>query len=178
MSGHSKWSTIKRDKAINDSKKGNLFTKVSRLITVAVKQGGPDPEFNPSLRLAIDKAKEARMTKDTIEKAINRGTGNTSDGNFEELIYEGFGPSGEAFYITAISDNRNRTFTEIRNIFNKNGGSLGNIGSTAYIFTPNPQEPTFKVTAEEENINRLQNIYDQLNDSDDVQQVYINFDLW
>lgn len=177
MSGHSKWSTIKRDKAIKDSKKGNLFTKVSRLITVAVKQGGEDPEFNPSLRLAIEKAKEARMTKDTIEKAIQRGSGNSSDSNLEELIYEGFGPNGEAFYITAISDNRNRTVTEIRGIFNKNGGSLGSIGSTSYIFNPDPNSPTFKVPVSNESKNTLSNIYNQLNDSDDVQQVYINFDL-
>lgn len=177
MSGHSKWSTIKRDKAIKDSKKGNLFTKVSRLITVAVKQGGEDPDFNPSLRLAIDKAKEARMTKDTIEKAIQRGLGNTSDGSLEELVYEGFGPNGEAFYITAISDNRNRTVTEIRNIFNKNGGTLGNIGSTAYIFNPDLNSPTFKVQVSKESENNLSNIYNQLSESDDVQQVYTNFDL-
>jgi len=177
MSGHSKWSTIKRDKAITDSKRGNLFTKVSRLITVAAKQGGGDPNANAALRLAIDTAKEARMSKETIERAIQRGTGVGTEGAFDELVYEGYGPGGEAFYIKAITDNRNRTVAELRNIFNKAGGSLGAAGSTAYIFTPNPEEPTFMLEVTEDKKEKLNNLYDQLNENDDVQQVYVNFTL-
>lgn len=177
MSGHSKWANIKRDKAVNDSKRGNLFTKVSRLITVAAKQGGGDPEANPALRLAIDKAKDARMSKETIDKAIQRGTGVGSEGNLDELIYEGFGPNGEAFYVKAITDNRNRTVAEVRAIFSKAGGSLGNTGSTAYIFTPDPENPTFMMDVTEEQRVKLNNLYDQLTENDDIQQVYVNFTL-
>lgn len=177
MSGHSKWSQIKRDKATTDSKRGNLFTKISRLITVAVKKGGGDPNLNSYLRLAIEKAKESRMTKETIEKAIQRGFGLTGEGNFEELVYEGFGPNGEAFYITAISDNRNRTVTEIRSIFNKNGGTLGSIGSTSYIFYPDPLKPMFKSQVDNDKKDNLINILNQLQESDDIQQVFVNFDI-
>lgn len=177
MSGHSKWATTKRDKAVVDFKRGNLFTKVSRLLTVAARQGGGDPEGNPALRLAIEKAKDARMAKETIEKAIQRGTGNGADGALEDLVYEGYGPNGEAFYIKAITDNRNRTVTELRNIFNKAGGSLGNIGSTAYIFSADPENPIFKVEVSEAEKERLINLYEQLEENDDVQQVYVNVDL-
>lgn len=177
MSGHSKWATTKRDKAVVDFKRGNLFTKVSRLITVAARQGGGDPESNPSLRLAIDKAKEGNMSKDTIEKAILRGTGKGGEANLEELVYEGFGPNGEAFYIKTITDNRNRTVTELRNIFNKAGGTLGNIGSTAYIFSADPENPTFKMEVSDSDRERLTNLYDQIYENDDVQQVYVNVDL-
>jgi YebC/PmpR family DNA-binding regulatory protein len=177
MSGHSKWANIKRDKAVNDSKRGNLFTKVSRLVTVAARQGGGDPDANPALRLAIDTAKDARMSKETIDRAIQRGTGVGAEGNFDELVYEGYGPGGEAFYIKAITDNRNRTVAELRNIFNKAGGSLGAAGSTAYIFTPDPESPTFMLEVEESKKENLSNLYDQLMDNDDVQQVYVNFTL-
>lgn len=177
MSGHSKWATTKRDKAVVDFKRGNLFTKVSRLITVAVKQGGADPEGNPALRLAIEKAKDARMAKETIEKAIQRGSGLGSEGSLDELIYEGYGPNGEAFYIKAITDNRTRTVTELRNIFNKAGGSLGSIGSTAYIFSADPENPIFKVEVSDADKEKLINLYEQLEDNDDVQQVYVNVDL-
>ena len=177
MSGHSKWANIKRDKAVNDSKRGNLFTKVSRLLTVAARQGGGDPEANPSLRLAIEKAKNARMSKETIEKAIQRGTGLGSEGSLEEIIYEGFGPNGEAFYIKTITDNRNRTVADFRNIFSKLGGSLGNTGCTAYIFSPDPKTPTFMTDVTDTQKEKLLNLYEQLDEHDDVQQVYVNFNL-
>lgn len=175
MSGHSKWSTIKRDKAVTDAKRGNLFTKVSRLITVAVKKGGGDPNANPALRLALDKAKEARMSKDTVEKAIDRGLGKGTEGTLDEVAYEGFGPNGEAFYVSAITDNRNRTVAEIRSIFGKAGGKLGTVGSTAYIFK-DPENPTFMVEVGD-NKEKLLNLYNQLDEHDDVQQVYVNFNL-
>jgi len=177
MSGHSKWATTKRDKAIVDFKRGNLFTKVSRLISVAARQGGGDPELNPALRLAIETAKDGRMAKETIEKAILRGTGAGNEGALDELIYEGYGPNGEAFYIKTITDNRTRTVTELRNIFNKAGGSLGAMGSTAYIFSADPENPLFKVDVKEEDKERLINLCERLEDNDDVQQVYVNADL-
>lgn len=177
MSGHSKWATTKRAKAVVDFKRGNLFTKVSRLISVAARQGGGDPDANPALRLAIEKAKEGRMAKETIEKAIQRGTGAGSEGALEELIYEGYGPKGEAFYIKTITDNRTRTVTELRNTFNKAGGSLGAIGSTAYIFSADPENPIFKVEISEEDRERLINLYEKIEENDDVQQVYVNVDL-
>jgi len=177
MSGHSKWATTKRDKAVVDFKRGNLFTKVSRLLTVAARQGGGDIDANPSLRLAVDKAKDARMSKETIDRAIQRGLGNSAEGSLDDLIYEGYGPNGEAFYIKAITDNRNRTVAELRNIFNKAGGSLGNTGSTAYIFSSDPENPIFIVDVADKDRERLQNLYEQLEENDDVQQVYVNFNL-
>ncbi len=179
MSGHSKWENIKRDKAANDYKRAGVFTKISRLVTVAAKQGGGDPDANPALRLAIEKAKIARMAKETIDKAIKKGTGAGSDAtNFEEIAYEGFGPHGEAFMIESITDNRNRTVSELRNIFNRAGGSLGSAGCTHYIFSPNPETPNFMVDLEsEEQAQKLTNIFDQLEAHDDVQKVYVNFDL-
>ncbi|OGC38717.1 hypothetical protein A3K42_00125 [candidate division WWE3 bacterium RBG_13_37_7] len=180
MSGHSKWANIKRDKAVNDAKRSNMFTKLSRLISVAARQSGGDPDANPALRLAIEKAKrDGRMPKDTIDKAIARGAGRGADAtSLEEITYEGFGPNGEAFYIKAITDNRNRTVAELRNIFSKAGGSLGGAGSTAYIFSPDPETPNFTIDiGTEEQYKKLEELYDQLEDHDDVQQVYTNFDL-
>lgn len=176
MSGHSKWSNIKRKKEINDSKKSKIFSKLSRAITVTARNGG-DPAANPALRLAIDKAKEASMPKDNIDKAILKGTGGGEGSHYEDAIYEGFGPNGEAFYITALTDNRNRTVAEIRNIFNKAGGSLGGAGCTSYIFV-DLENPSFtlEITDEDEKV-KLENLYEALEDNDDVQDVYVNFEL-
>lgn len=178
MSGHSKWANIKRQKEANDFKKSKVFSKVSRLLTVAAKQGGGDIESNPSLRLAVEKAKDARMPKDNIEKAILKGTGQGGAGEFSEVVYEGFGPNGEAFYVTALTDNKNRTVAEIRTIFSKAGGSLGGAGSTAYIFTPDPENPIFTVEVTDAALaKRLANLLDELDDHDDVQDVFFNFSL-
>ncbi|OGH17015.1 MAG: hypothetical protein A3C30_02065 [Candidatus Levybacteria bacterium RIFCSPHIGHO2_02_FULL_40_18] len=135
MSGHSKWSTIKRQKGASDIKRGNLFTKLSNAITVAVRQGGgvTDPESNFKLRLVVDRARSANMPKDNIERAIERAHGGT-EGAVEELIYEGFGPGGIAVMVEAITDNKQRTASEIKNVFEKNGGSLANPGSVSYLF--------------------------------------------
>lgn len=178
MSGHSKWSNIKRKKGVNDAKRSKTFTKMSNLITIAVKKGGKDPDSNPSLRLAIDKAKEARMPKDNIERAISRGLGNTADGSLlEEVIYEGYSPMGVAFLVYAVTDNRNRTVAEIKTVFNKNGGSLGTPGSTSYIFDSNTKEPSFKVSLEDENVmEQILDLEAALEDHDDVQEVYSNYD--
>jgi len=135
MSGHSKWSTIKRQKGITDAKRGQAFTKVSNAITIAVKQGGGivDPNSNFKLRLAIDKAREVNMPKDNVDRAIKRAEGKDA-GAVEEIQYEGFGPGGTAFLIETVTDNRQRTFSEVRNIVSKNGGNLGEPGSVSYMF--------------------------------------------
>lgn len=134
MAGHSKWAQIKRKKAANDAKRGSMFTKLIREITVAARAGGGDPAFNPRLRLAIETAKAANMPSDNIERAIKRGTGELEGVSYEEVTYEGYGPGGVALYIETLTDNANRTVAEIRHILNKHGGSLGQSGSVAWQF--------------------------------------------
>ncbi|GLQ31249.1 YebC/PmpR family DNA-binding transcriptional regulator [Litoribrevibacter albus] len=134
MAGHSKWANIRHRKAAQDAKRGKVFTKIIRELVVAAKQGGGNPEDNPGLRAVIDKALSANMKRDTIEKAIQRGTGGGDDANLDELTYEGYGPGGVAIYVTALSDNRNRTVSDVRHAFTKHGGNLGTDGSVAYLF--------------------------------------------
>jgi YebC/PmpR family DNA-binding regulatory protein len=135
MAGHSKWAGIKHKKAIVDSRRGKLFTKLARAITVAAKEGGGDVEGNPALSLAVQKAKDASMPKDNIERAIAKGTGEGADADaLEAIMYEGYGPGGVAIMIEALTDNRNRTGSDIRHAFSKHGGSLGEPGSVAYLF--------------------------------------------
>ncbi|MFH1361219.1 MAG: YebC/PmpR family DNA-binding transcriptional regulator [bacterium] len=134
MSGHSKWSTIKHKKAKTDAQRGKIFTKIIREITSAAKQGGGDQDSNPRLRLAVDKAKEANMPNDNIERAIAKATGGGDGVNIEELTYEGYGPAGVAILVEVMTDNRMRTMPEVRNIFEKNGGSLGSAGCVGYLF--------------------------------------------
>jgi YebC/PmpR family DNA-binding regulatory protein len=135
MAGHSKWAGIKHKKAIVDSRRGKLFTKLARAITVAAKEGGGDIEGNPALGLAVQKAKDASMPKDNIERAIAKGTGADKDAeNFEAVVYEGYGPGGVAMLVEAMTDNRNRTGSEVRHIFSKHNGNLGEPGSVAYLF--------------------------------------------
>ena len=134
MAGHSKWANIKHRKARQDAKKGAVFTKIIRELTVAAKDGGPIIEDNPRLRLAHDKALSANMTKDTINRAIQRGAGGQEGQNLEEVIYEGYAPDGVAVYIKTLTDNKNRTVSEIRHAFTKYGGNLGTAGSVAYLF--------------------------------------------
>jgi YebC/PmpR family DNA-binding regulatory protein len=135
MAGHSKWAGIKHKKAVVDARRGKLFTKLARGITVAAKEGGGDPDSNPALALAMQKAKDASMPKDNIERAIAKGTGEGTDAEALETVpYEGYGPGGVALLIEAVTDNRNRTGSEIRHILSKHGGSLGEPGSVAYLF--------------------------------------------
>jgi YebC/PmpR family DNA-binding regulatory protein len=135
MAGHSKWAGIKHKKAIVDARRGKLFTKLARAITVAAKEGGGDIEGNPGLALAVQKAKDASMPKDNIERAIAKGTGEGADADaLEAVMYEGYGPGGVAILVEALTDNRNRTGSEIRHAFNKHGGNLGEPGSVAYLF--------------------------------------------
>ena len=135
MAGHSKWANIKHRKAAQDAKRGKIFTKLIRELTVAAKLGGPEPADNPRLRSAVDKALTANMTRDTIDRAIARGAGSNDADNMEELTYEGYGAGGVAILVEAMTDNRNRTVAEVRHAFNKCGGNLGTDGSVAYLFT-------------------------------------------
>lgn len=135
MSGHSKWSTIKHKKAAVDAKRGKIFTKIIREITVAARTGGGDIETNPPLRLAISKAKDVNMPQDNILRAIKKGTGEGADGqSFDEIIYEGYGPNGVAVMALALTDNKNRTAAEVRSIFNKRGGNLAGQGAVSFLF--------------------------------------------
>jgi YebC/PmpR family DNA-binding regulatory protein len=134
MSGHSHWAGIKYKKAAADAKRGKIWSKISRMIIVAAKNGGGDPSSNLPLRYAVDKAKAANMPKDTIEKAIKKGTGELEGVSFEEVLYEGYGPNGVAIMVEALTDNRNRTTPEVKRIFERNGGSMGNSGCVNWMF--------------------------------------------
>ena len=134
MSGHSKWSSIKHKKAATDAKRGKIFTKLIKEITVAARMGGGDPDTNPRLRTAILAAKSENMPKDNIDRAIKKGTGELEGVNYEESIYEGYGPGGAAVLVESLTDNKNRTVADVRVIFGKNGGSLGENGCVAWMF--------------------------------------------
>ncbi|MDY2986462.1 MAG: YebC/PmpR family DNA-binding transcriptional regulator [Peptoniphilus sp.] len=134
MSGHSKWHNIKQKKGKEDAKRGRIFTKLGKYIMVAVKEGGPDPDYNPQLKVAIDKAKAENMPNDNIERAIKKGSGEDSAESFEEITYEGYGPSGIAVLVNCLTDNRNRTAPDIRHAFDKYGGNLGTPGSVSFMF--------------------------------------------
>ena len=158
MSGHSKWHTIKHKKSLLDARRGKLFTKLIKEITVAARLGGGDPEANPRLRKAIADAKAANMPNDTIERAIKRGTGEIEGASYEEVTYEGYGPGGVAVLIHAMTDNRTRTVAELRHLFSKNGGNLSEAGSVAWMFerkgyivvdkTAMPEEKLFELAIE------------------------------
>jgi YebC/PmpR family DNA-binding regulatory protein len=136
MSGHSKWHTIKHKKGALDAKRGKLFTKLIREMTIAARIGGGDPDANPRLRTAVDKAKASNMPSDNITRAIKKGTGELEGTTYEELLLEGYGPGGVAILVEGTTDNRNRTVSEIRHVFTKHGGNLGGAGSVAYMFKP------------------------------------------
>ncbi len=241
MSGHSKWSQIKHKKANTDAKRGKSFTKIVKEISVAARSGGGDPDGNPRLRTAIEKAKEVNMPSDNIKKAIMKGTGELPGTTYEENVYEGYGPGGAALLIETLSDNKNRTVSEIRLILSKNGGSLGEAGCVAWMFEKkgyilvekskadedtlmslvldagaedmenDPKEDNYEITVSTENLNALKEalvkggvpvqvaeitmlpksyvplegstseqmvrLLDALEDNDDVQNVYSNFDI-
>jgi YebC/PmpR family DNA-binding regulatory protein len=238
MSGHSKWASIKHKKKAVDAKRGALFTKLARAIQVAAREGGPDPAGNAALASAIEKAKDARMPKDNIERAIAKGSGAGSDADaYEAVTYEGYGPGGVAILVEALTDNRNRTSSDVRHIFSKHGGSLGEPGSVAWVFEKKGEivvdaerfseddlfpaidagaedvnldegvyevvtdpstfmdvrraleeagvefesadvamRPTTQVPVEEGQLGSLMRLIEALEDNDDVQAVYANFD--
>ena len=134
MSGHSKWATIHRKKGLLDAARGKVFQKLAKEIMVAAKSGSPDPQTNAALRLAVDKAKAQNMPKDNIQKAIEKATGTTEGANYENVRYEGYGPNGVAFMVDCLTDNRNRTASQVRSSFTKAGGNLGTDGSVSYMF--------------------------------------------
>ncbi len=134
LSGHSKWSSIKHKKAATDAKKGQLFTKLARDITMAAKAGDPDPNLNAALRLAVQKAKQANMPSDNIDRAIKKGAGGADADNLEEVVYEGYGPGGTAVIVQAVTDNRNRTVAEVRHAFSRGGGNMADAGAVSWQF--------------------------------------------
>lgn len=178
MAGHSKWNNIKNRKGAVDAKRGKIFTQLSKQIKTAVKEGGSgDPQSNAGLRLAMDKARLANMPKEKIQKAIDRGLGKSKSGaRLQEIIYEGYGPGGVGFLITAVTDNANRTSSEIKFIFSRSGGSLGGPGSVAYMFERNQEgeyETTMSMQIEnEKDQEELQKMIDTLRENDDVEDVY------
>lgn len=151
MAGHSKWANIKRHKAVQDAKRGKLYTKIIREITVAAKLGGGEANANPRLRAALDKAQDANMTKDVVERAIKRGAGGMEGEQVEEIRYEGYGPGGIAVIVDCMTNNRNRTVAEVRHAFSKHGGNLGTENSVAYLFKKQGQL-TFAPGADEAKI--------------------------
>ena len=137
MSGHSKWAQIKRQKGANDAKRGQMFTKMAREIAIAAREGGGDPDANFRLRLAVQRARALNMPQENIQRAIQRATGGGDDAQqLDEVTYEGYGPGGVAIFVEAVTDNRNRTVAEVRNVFTRNGGNLGENGSVAWLFEP------------------------------------------
>lgn len=173
MSGHSHWATTRRQKEVKDAKKGAVFTKLARAITMAAHKGG-NPDDNPTLRLAIDKGRGASMPMDNIKRAIERGAGGPGQTSLEEVIYEGYGPAGVAIMVNCVTDNRNRTVAEIRNIFSRFGGNLGEAGSAAYVFGADPASPQFSIPIDEATSEKLTRLVDALEDQDDVQEVFTN----
>ena len=155
MSGHSKWATIKHKKAATDAKRGKVFTRLIREIQIASREGGPDPEANPRLRSAITSAKAQSMPLDNIKRAILRGSGQLEGETLDEITYEGYAPAGVAVFMEVVTDNRNRTVAEIRHIFNKNGGNLGENGSVAWIFNKQSLIVVARSKVEEETLMEL-----------------------
>ena len=155
MSGHSKWHSIKHKKGALDAKRGRMFTKVIKEITIAARMGGGDAEGNPRLRKAVSDAKELNMPADNIKRAIQKGTGELEGGQLEELQYEGYGPNGVAMIVEVVTDNRNRTVSEIRHVFSKNGGNMGESGSVAWMFSKKGYIAVEKSKADEDTLMTL-----------------------
>lgn len=178
MSGHSKWSTIKHKKAQQDQKRGKIFSRLSKEIAVAVREAGTgDPDKNPRLRTALDRAREANMPSDNIERAIDRGLGKGSGQKVEEVIYEGYGPNGIAVMVVTETDNRQRTSAELKYAFDEAGGSLGGPGSAAYLFKRKNGEFEPKVRlplGDKKAKEKLSNFFDRLRAHEDVVGVYSN----
>ncbi|MCL5041589.1 MAG: YebC/PmpR family DNA-binding transcriptional regulator [Gammaproteobacteria bacterium] len=180
MAGHSKWANIKHRKAAQDAKRGKIFTKLIRELTIAAKLGGPEPADNPRLRSAVDKALGANMTRDTIDRAIARGAGNNEADNVEELTYEGYGSGGVAVLVEVMTDNRNRTVSEVRHAFNKCGGNLGTDGSVAYLFNRRGQL-SFPAGVDEEQVLEVAleaGAEDVLTNDDDSIDVFTAFETF
>ena len=173
MSGHSKWATIKHKKGALDAKRGKIFTRLIKEITMAAKAGGGDPDGNPRLRTAIAAAKAENMPADNIKRALQRGTGELPGATYEEITFEGYGPGGVALLVAVTTDNRNRTVSEIRHVFTKNGGNLGEAGSVSWMFSKKGQIVIPKTAAKEDDLMNivLENGGDDLNDDGDSWEI-------
>ncbi len=181
MAGHSKWSNIKNKKAATDQKKGKIFSKLSRNIRVAVREGGSDPGSNVNLRLWLDKAREANMPKDNVQRAIDAGLGKGVNGSLQETSYEGFGPGGVGILIVSFTDNKNRTTAEVRNILQHSGGSLGSPGSTKYMFERSAQgkyQPTLALPLDDQQKKSLLSMAEELLELEDIEAVYCAVEGW
>jgi len=174
MSGHSKWSSIKHQKGVTDARRGQLFTKLTREIIVAVRQGGSNPEANFRLRLAVQKARDNNMPLENIERAIKRGSGELEGATLVEMVLEGYGPNGVAILIQALSDNRNRTLQDIRNIFSRHGSSLGESGCVAWLFEPTGliTVPITNLDAEELELQVIDAGADDIKTESDYMEIY------
>jgi YebC/PmpR family DNA-binding regulatory protein len=173
MSGHSHWATIKHKKGAIDAKRGKLFSKLSRAIIIAARHGGGDPEMNLKLRYAIDKARQVSMPKENIERAIKRGTGEVEGQVFEEITYEGYGPGGVAILVEVLTDNRNRTASEVRKIFERSGGKMGSAGAVGYLFE---RKGVFSIDAKTTDEDKLMSIALDAG-ADDLKQSGGTFDV-
>ncbi|MCF8111800.1 MAG: YebC/PmpR family DNA-binding transcriptional regulator [Desulfobacteraceae bacterium] len=173
MSGHSKWANIKHKKSAEDARRGKIFTKIVKEIIVAARMGGGDPEANPRLRTVLEKAKQNNLPKENIERAIKKGTGDLEGVNYEETVYEGYGPGGAAVYVESLSDNKNRTVADVRHIFSKNGGSLGENGCVSWMFDKKGWIPVNKDDADEETLmeETLEAGAEDIRDEEDVFEI-------
>lgn len=178
MSGHSKWSKVKHIKAVVDVKKGKIFSKISRMIIMAVREKGKDPETNIQLRAAIEKAKEFNMPKDNVERAIKRGAGEAEGEKLEEFSYEAYGPQGIALIIEGITDNKNRTLSEVKQILNQHNSKLADTGSVKYLFGKKGAEwiPKYPLQVDEKTKERLEKLLEALDENDDVNEIYSNLE--
>lgn len=179
MSGHSKWSKVKHQKAITDVRKGKLFSKMAKIISIAAKRGG-DPEMNPTLRTAIEKAKAVNMPKDKIEGAIKKGTGEDKSSQLEEITYEAYGPNGTPLIIEIITDNKNRTVAELKHALSTHSGKLAENGSVKYLFDKIGEEwkAKYETKITDETLKKqLESLFDELDDNEDVKEIYSNVEL-
>jgi len=179
MSGHNKWSSIKHQKGATDAKRGKIFSKMSKMISIVAKKGG-DPKINSSLRLVVEKAKSVNMPKDKIESAIKRGTGQDKSTQLEEITYEAYGPNGTPLIIETITDNKNRTVSEIKHILNTYNGKLAESGSVKYLFSKQEEEwkPNYLTDITDENLkSQLIKLFNALDDHDDIKDIYSNINL-
>jgi transcriptional/translational regulatory protein YebC/TACO1 len=176
MSGHSKWSKIKHQKGAADVKKGRVFSQLSKLITIAVREGkSGNPDENPRLRMILEKARQANLPKDNVNRAIDRGLRKGSEGALAQVTIEGYGPGGVAVMATAMTDNQNRTRSDIRQIFERRGGSIGEPGSVGYIFAAGA--PSYTISVSGPDVVAVKNLLDELEDHDDVEVVLHNAQL-
>jgi len=178
MSGHSHWHSIRHKKQLTDNRKGKIFSKLAKIISIAAKKGG-DPNMNPSLRLAIEKAKQSNMPNDNIQRAIKRGTGEDKSAMLEEITYEAYGPNGTALIIEAITDNRNRTVSELKHILSNHNGKIAEKGSVKYLFdkTADGWNPKYSTEINEDLKNKLTKLFEELDENEDVKDIYSNVNL-